>query len=140
MFASETVSAEAVDDAQRKLAEEGLRGLQHLIARDGKVLALRVELEGRQFEVPVPPILQPILVAVLRQIAKGHGVTTIGTESELTTQEAAGLLGVSRPHLVNLVDGGAIPFRKVGKHRRLRLDDVLSYQQNVNAPRAGTGV
>ena len=80
-----------------------------------------------------PPAALPgpafdLLLEMLQQMARGNVVAITPIEAELTTQEAAQILGVSRPHLVKLLEGGALPFRMVGKHRRVRLDDVTAFR------------
>ncbi len=69
----------------------------------------------------------PLFLAILEEIANGNAVQVIAEERELTTQEAAKLLNVSRPHLVRLLDEGRIPFHWVGTHRRVMYKDVKTY-------------
>lgn len=75
--------------------------------------------------------LTPELVAILRQLleplARGEPVRILPLEAELSTQQAAEILGVSRPHLIRLLQEGKIPHRKVGTHRRVQAKDVLDY-------------
>jgi excisionase family DNA binding protein len=66
---------------------------------------------------------------VLQAMAQGDGVAVLPLDAELTTQEAADLLNVSRPSLVKLLEKGAIPFRKLGVHRRLKAADVFAYRK-----------
>lgn len=72
---------------------------------------------------------------VLEAIAEGGGVAVLPLDAELTTQEAADLLGISRPSLVKLLDQGAIPFRTIGVHRRLRAIDVLAHRKTRDTKR-----
>jgi excisionase family DNA binding protein len=62
-------------------------------------------------------------------LAAGRGLSIIPVDAELTTQEAANFLNVSRPFVVELLESGKIRFRKVGTHRRIRFEDVLAYKQ-----------
>ena len=81
--------------------------------------------------VALPEPLRALILDLIRLIAKNEPVTIIPSDAEISTQQAAEILGVSRPHLVKLLEEGAIPFRKVGRHRRMRLDDVLAYQKKT---------
>jgi len=65
---------------------------------------------------------------MLREIAEGHAVTIIPGQKEMTTQEAADFLNVSRPFLIRQLKSGELPYRLVGKHRRVMFDDLLNYQ------------
>jgi excisionase family DNA binding protein len=78
-------------------------------------------------EVELPSNLQELLLAAVRQLSAGKTVSLISTERDLTTQEAADLLNVSRPHLVALLEGGQIPFHKTGSHRRVPLTTLLEF-------------
>jgi len=83
--------------------------------------------EGPSIALPAAAI--DLLRKVLAELANGNAVTVAPVHSYVTTQQAADLLNVSRPFLVGLLDEKAIPFKKVGNRRRIRLDDVLSYKR-----------
>jgi len=64
-------------------------------------------------------------------MGEGKPVSIVPVETEVTTQKAAEILGCSRPHLVKLLEDGEIVYTKVGKHRRIRLEDVLKFQKQM---------
>lgn len=109
--------------------------IEQALARDGEVAARLVDAHGDTVDVPAE--LVGVLMAIVRHLKAGHGVTVASLQAELTTVEAAELLNMSRPHLIKLVEGGALPFRMVGTHRRLRLVDVLAYRDRQDAAARG---
>ncbi|WP_204101987.1 MULTISPECIES: helix-turn-helix domain-containing protein [Spirulina sp. CCY15215] len=80
-------------------------------------------------EIPLPESIYKVLRQVTPLLTQGKGVTILPQEHLLTTQEAANLLNISRPHLYKLLDRGDILFTKIGSHRRVKTEDVLSYRQ-----------
>ncbi|GGR23788.1 excisionase family DNA-binding protein [Deinococcus ruber] len=83
----------------------------------------------------LPVRLAEVLDGLLQDLAAGRAVQVITLEEEISTQQAAELLNVSRPYLVKLVESGALPHRKVGPRRRLHLQDVLAYRARLEAQR-----
>ena len=119
------------DAEAAKAAVELLRGVQ---TGEGTVVHLRPG-RGEDVEVTLPPEAVRVLVRVLAHMANGDAVTILPVHAEMTTQEVADFLNVSRPHVVKLLEQGDIPFRKVGTHRRVLLADVMEYQKKDKARR-----
>jgi len=94
-----------------------------------------VDDKGTSHPVSVPVSALRLLVDVLTEIGEGNAVSIIPIHAELTTQDAANVLNVSRPFLVQLLERGDIPFHKIGRHRRVRYQDVLSYKERIDAER-----
>ncbi len=92
-------------------------------------LAPAISLDDVQIEVP------PAMLEMIRELAEvlleGDMAVVVPIHQELTTQEAADFLNVSRPYLVKILEEGAIPFHMVGTHRRLKLDDVLTFKEQL---------
>jgi len=91
--------------------------------------------DSPETQVAVPAAAFKLFIEVLDELAKGNAVTVAPVHAELTTQQAAELLNVSRPYLIRLLETQQIPHRKVGSHRRIRLTDVLEYQRLDEARR-----
>lgn len=85
--------------------------------------------------IPLPESVFFVLERVAQVLARGDAVTVVPVGKELTTQQAADLLNISRQYLVRLLDQNVIPHRKTGKHRRLRIEDVLTYKQERDEER-----
>jgi excisionase family DNA binding protein len=80
-------------------------------------------------EIPLPEPMFHLLARIAEVLARGDAVTIVPVGQELTTQQAADLLNVSRQYLVRLLDASELPFTRTGgKHRRLRIEDVLAYK------------
>lgn len=103
------------------------------VALEALVRLVKGDLTFRVDESEVPVVLpEPavrLLVDLLSAMADGHPVTLVPVHAELTTQQAADLLGVSRPFLVKEIKEGRLPHRKVGTHHRILFHDLMAYKQ-----------
>lgn len=115
---------------------ELLRTLDHYRPQASKrrVKAKLVGPDGQ--ELTLPASMYEVLRRAAHQLAAGQAVSIVPIGTQLSTQQAADLLGVSRPHVVKLLDSGEIPHSKVGKHRRVLLSDVLAYRDRQAGRRA----
>ncbi len=100
----------------------------------------KLDLHELSFQVGGETITLPasavqILQRALSEIAQGHAVAITPLETQLTTQQAADLIGVSRPHLIKRLEDGEIPFSLVGSHRRVGLEDVLGFKLKLDRAR-----
>ena len=120
-------------EADAGLAEEASR----VLAPRVQAGELRVHLDDGQV-LTLPRAATRLLFHLLTEMAHGNAVTLIPVHAEMTTQEAADSLNVSRPFLVGLLQSGAIPFRKVGSHRRVRFQDVKGYKDRIDTARERT--
>lgn len=121
-------------DAESRLARESSQELAKQL-RTAKKLRLEVDSGKTRRTVTIPLAAAKLLQHILIEMAQGNAVTLIPIHAELTTQQAAELLNVSRPYLVKLLDEGAIPSRKVGTHRRVLFQDLMTYKQKTDEAR-----
>ena len=118
-------------------AKVALRELSTLPRRKAasRTVQVRPDGEGKSVSVTVPREAFELFLEVLGQMANGNAVTIVPVHAELTTQQAADLLNVSRPFLIGLLDEAKIPFRLVGTHRRVKVADLIAYKQKDEAER-----
>lgn len=117
---------------------EQARASSRTLSRYADAERVRLTLQasnGSTDELILPGAVLQVLLDALAQMAQGNAVSLLPVHQELSTQEAAGLLNVSRPFLVGLLEQGRIPFRKVGTHRRVLLRDLLTYREQVDQER-----
>ena len=118
-------------------AQEVRRALEKHSA-DRKALRVQITATHGAKPLDLPPVVTRLLMSILKETAAGRAVTLVPLEPEITTQQAAKLLNVSRPYVVSLIDKGTLPARMVGNHRRLPLQDVLAYKADSRAKRRQT--
>ena len=117
------------DQADSELAATASREL----ARARKD-SIRVCLDDGK-ELTLPKSVTPLLIHLLTEMSQGNAVTLIPVHAELSTQEAANLLNVSRPHLIKLLETNQIPFHKAGTHRRVKFSDLEAYRKGFEQQR-----
>lgn len=126
------------DEKEIAAAVESSRQLAAFLTT--KLETQRIELidETQQREVvELPTFALRLLGEILSELALGNAVRVVPIHAELTTQEGADMLNVSRPHLVKLLDQGALPHTKTGRHRRIKFADLMAYkEQRDHASRA----
>ncbi len=101
----------------------------------GEGLKIRVEGDQNDEIIVLPATIVSLLLGMLRMKANGLGIALTPLHSELTTRQAAEILKVSRPHLIKLLENGDMPHHKVGRHRRIRREDVMKYKQKLHRDR-----
>jgi excisionase family DNA binding protein len=120
-------------EADARISEQSSRILASHINSHGSSQKIKiVENDGSEQDVTLPAPAFHLLVDILSQMAKGNAVTLIPVHAELTTQEAADILNVSRPYIVKLIESREIQCRLVGKHRRIRFSDLMEYKDRVD--------
>ncbi|MCP4083361.1 MAG: helix-turn-helix domain-containing protein [Planctomycetaceae bacterium] len=122
-------------DAEALLARETSRQLATHLHNGEDIRMQIVENDHPGDVMAVPASAMRLLVHILSEMAKGNAMTLIPVHAELTTQQAADLLNVSRPFLIKLLAEEKIPHRKVGTHRRILFSDLMAFRDETDAKR-----
>lgn len=127
-----------LDEIKRPTKDE-----QALAQKSFKVLAAKlgklhtqnpeIEIEETEEKIRVPLSSLKLLAKILEATAQGRPISIVPLAIEMTTQSAAEVLGCSRPHIIKLLESGAIPFTKVGRHRRIKFEDIKAYKSKMKA-------
>ncbi len=121
--------------AEALLAREVSRALEQRHADQHTLSLIITAAENEVTTLELPQGAASLLIEILKQMAEGNAVSVLPAEPEITTQQAANLLCVSRPYLVGMIEKGELPARMVGNQRRLPLKDVLAYRRENQAKR-----
>lgn len=125
------------DEATAHQAAEAVDILERFLRQHPDLPGIAVSLTANDSDttLQIPGHALRLLVDILAQIANGNAVTVAPIHAELTTQQAADILNVSRPYFVKLLEERKIPHRRVGNRRRVLLADLLAYKRNDDAER-----
>jgi excisionase family DNA binding protein len=120
-------------EAETELASESSRRLSPYVGRN---LRMEIPANGHPAQmIELPASAVRLLVRILSHMAAGDAITLIPLHAELTSQQAASLLNVSRPYLIKLLTEEKIPYRKIGTHRRILFSDLMAYKRRSDAER-----
>ena len=115
-------------------AVEGQRALAAFLTTQIETQHIQIfDQQNEAHSVELPTSALRLLVDILAELAAGNAVKVVPVHAELTTQEAADLLNVSRPHLIKLLESGELSYHKTGKHRRVRFVDLMDYKNRRDA-------
>lgn len=123
-----------IQQIQRPSKEEQRLALASYDALASTIEQLRsdnpeIEFEETSEKIKVPIKALKLLAEILRTLSQGRPVSIVASATEMTTQAAAEMLGCSRPFLIRILEEGKIPFTKVGRHRRIKAEDVIQYKR-----------
>lgn len=132
MNALETVTPEMA-----QIAQDAAREATRIQSRLRRARTVTLHLEGAKDSeaLTLPRTAFELLIQILGHMANGNTVTLLPLHAELTTQQAADLLNVSRPFVVSLLEERKLPYRKVGTHRRIRMADLIAYKSREDEER-----
>ncbi|MBT0813099.1 helix-turn-helix domain-containing protein [Litoribacter ruber] len=123
----------SLNDIKKPSKDEQMVALESYNALASMLSQLRsdnpeIEIEETQKKIKIPMEALKLFAKVLKAMGQGKPISIVPMATELTTQAAAEFLGCSRPHFVKLLEEGKIPFTKIGKHRRVKFEDVAEYK------------
>jgi excisionase family DNA binding protein len=131
----ESTDPVAATEAEMPLARESSRRLARY-TKQSTPLSVTPEGGKASDAVVLPASAVKLLVRLLSEMAAGNAVTLIPVHAELTTQQAADLLGVSRPFVIKQIEDGKLPHRRIGTHRRVMFKDLMDFKRRIDADRS----
>jgi excisionase family DNA binding protein len=135
-MASKPIASIDPGDVDTEVAGRAARRISdYLSSHPGEELIEALGEVGAEDALVIPRPTVVMLAQVLSLLESGHGVQIIPKDAELTTQQAADVLNVSRPYLISLLESGQIPFRKVGRHRRITFEALMEYKRQDDLQR-----
>jgi excisionase family DNA binding protein len=125
-------------DIKKPTKEEQRAAMESYVALASSLDQLRtefpeIEIEETEEKIRIPVSALKLLAIILKEISNGNPISIVPIATEITTQAAAELLGCSRPHVVKLLEQGKIPYTTVGKHRRIRYEDLTAYKKGMKS-------
>ena len=121
-----TLSTRLPTEDEKRSASKVVQMLARRVTETG--MRIPITENGETTTLEIPPPVANLVIELLVHIGNGEAVTLVPYGSELSTQQAADLLNVSRPYLIKLIDSGKLPHHKVGRHRRILASDLLAYK------------
>lgn len=118
--------------ADQKVAMESYGVLSEILDKIKKDNP-EIEIEETSEKIKIPLKVLKLLAKILEVTSQGKPISIVPIEMELTTQAAADMLGCSRPHLVKLLEEGKIEYGKIGRHRRVKYEDLMNYKKRMKA-------
>lgn len=127
---------ESIDEVKRPSKEEQKAAMESYDALASTLERIHsdypeIEIDETKERIKIPLNALKLLAKILKETSQGKPISIVPIATEITTQAAAELLGCSRPHLVKLLEEGKINFTKIGKHRRIKYQDVIEYKRHL---------
>lgn len=124
---------EQTTKADQKIALNSLEAFLNVSNRikASRKTGIKIKVQETGEFMTIPKKALELLFFIVQNMSEGRSISLIPSESEVSTQQAADMLNVSRPHLVKLLESGNIPFKKIGSHRRILLQDLIVYEEKL---------
>jgi excisionase family DNA binding protein len=132
MAGTVSISSIKPGDVDAEVACRTARRIRDYLASHLDEDPIKILVEAGDEVLVVPRAGAALLAQVMDTLARGQGVAVIPSEAQLTTQQAAEMLNVSRPYLIGLLESGKIEYSKVGRHRRIRFEALMEYKRHAD--------
>lgn len=124
--------SKSLSKAEQRIAIKSHEKLSQILAHVQSPMT-EIEIEETKEKLQIPSSALTLLNEILKAMSQGKPISIVPVATEVTTQKAAEILGCSRPHLVKMLESGELDFFKVGKHRRIKFEDIVNYKQKIKA-------